>query len=120
MTNDLTFAELRRASKSSKAPGRAMAMAELAELAQTVVPSNMLERFMDGESIEAHTRLIRQGRGLGLITQILVDMMIQIDRFADMNHIDLAAAIRQRLETLTEDKSGDPQHGDVERQRSGD
>lgn len=114
--HDLTFAELRLASKVSKAPGRAMAMAELAELAQTIMPSNMMERFMDGESIEAHTRLISQGRGLGLITQILADMVIQIDRFAALNNIDLAAAIRQRSKPVQE---GDPQHDDVERQRSG-
>ena len=38
MIDDLTFAELRLASKLNKAPGRAMAMAQLAELAKTLVP----------------------------------------------------------------------------------
>lgn len=98
MIDDLTFAELRLASKLNKAPGRAMAMAQLAELAKTLVPENMIERFMDGESIEAHTRLIRQGRGLPLLTKTLADIVIQIDRFAALNDIDLAAAIRQQLD----------------------
>ena len=115
---DLTFAELRLASKLHK-PTRAMAVAQLMELAQTIVPANMVERFIDGESIEAHTRLIRQQGSRPLLAKTLADMVIQIDRFAAINHIDLAAAIRQRFETPTE-KEGEPPHDDVERQRSGD
>jgi hypothetical protein len=102
---DLTFNELRLASKLHKPPSAKEAMAQLTELAQ-LVPTQTLERFMDGEAIDAHTRLIRQRGGHGLLAQTLADMVIQIDRFAAINDIDLAAAIRQRFDSVI--KQGAP------------
>jgi hypothetical protein len=98
MPDDLTFGELRLASMLHK-PTAAVAVAQLAELAKSF-PTQTLERFMDGAAIDAHTRLIRQNKNnLELFAQTLADMVIQIDRFAALNDIDLAASIRKRFET---------------------
>lgn len=96
MIDDLTFAELRLASKLHKLNTKE-AMAQLMELAQNFPPQT-LERFMDGEPIDAHTRLVRQRGRHGLLAQTLADIVIHIDRFAAMNDIDLAAAIRGRFD----------------------
>jgi len=98
MIDDLTFAELRLASKLHKPHTAAMAMTQLTELAKTLVPGNMIERFMDGEPIDAYTRLLRRQGSGPLLTQTLAEIVIQIDRFAALNDIDLAAAIRQQLD----------------------
>ena len=111
LDDPLTFDELRLASKLHKLNTK-QAMAQLTELAQNFPPQT-LERFMDGEPINAHMRLVRQHGGYGLLVQTLADIVIHIDRFAAMNDIDLAAAIRQRFEP-----TGDPQH-DVEGKRPG-
>lgn len=104
---DLTFNELRLASKLHKPTGATLAVAELEELARSLVPSQTLERFLDGEAIDAQTRLIRsKPHAQSLLTQTLADIVIQIDRFAAMNDIDLAAAIRQRLDSVI--KQGAP------------
>jgi hypothetical protein len=96
----LTFDELRLASALHQ-PTRAVAMAELTELARTLIPLQTLERFLDGETIDAHTRLLRQhDSALPLLARALADMVIQIDRFAALNSIDLAAAIRQRFDEI--------------------
>jgi hypothetical protein len=96
---DLTFNELRLASKLYMPPGGAQGfLAQLNELARHMIPAQTLERFMDGEPIDAHIRVIRQTDRGGVLAKTLADMVIQIDRFAAMNGIDLAAEIRKRFE----------------------
>jgi hypothetical protein len=92
--SELTFAEMRARSKQVQPHNAATAVAALTELARAL-PPQIMERFMDGESTDVDTRMIR--RNNILIAQTLADMVIQIDRFADMNGIDLEAHIRRRL-----------------------
>lgn len=94
--DDLTFAELRLASHLHK-PSVGEAMAALIALTEQLGPQTV-DSFLAGEEIESHVRLLRQKGGLPLLTQVLADMVIQIDRFAAVNNIDLAAAIRARFD----------------------
>ena len=112
--DSLTFAELRLASKLHK-PTKLEAMAELQELARNLVPQQTLERFLDAEPTDAHVRLMRQTGVTGQLAYTLAGIVIQIDRFAALNDIDLAAAIRQRFASL---QQKDTNPNDMEGQRS--
>jgi hypothetical protein len=97
--NDLTFAELRLATKLHKLPNVKEAMAQLTELAQNIIPAQTVERFVDeGVVDEATRRLIRKKDHSGLLAKTLADIVILIDRFAAANRIDLATAIRERFD----------------------
>ena len=94
MMGNLSFAELREAGKLHKIDA-ATAIAQLTELAR-ILPPQIMERHLNGEATSTDTRMMRRN-GL-LLAETLANMVIQIDKFAAMNGIDLADHVRRRLE----------------------